>query len=669
MLPKALWIKQEEPDIWKKAAYICEKQDYCNWLLTGELVASACNTAARWHYDGDVRPVNLLKLVGLDDLLVKWPQRVVRMGERVGLLTADSAALLGGLNAGTPVIQGGPDAYVGMLGLGVLEPRKLALITGSSHLHLCVSDRPNLHGTGFWGSYRDAPLQGLCFAEGGQSSTGSLLQWAKRLLAGSQPPLATPVGQVALSFATLDAEAEAVPAGAEGLLSLETFQGSRTPETDPKARGALVGLSLFHGRGHVWRAFLEGICLGTRNCIASLAAEGLGADELVIGGGATKSEFFLQLHADVTGLPVVVTECSDNAPLLGCAVLAAAGAGLFPSPHAAGSEGVLEGVRRAAKAMVRERRRVLPNPALSRVYDDLYPVYKGLGPLLRSTAHSLVNLAGGDLPDTVSEGPEPEHSHNPRVVVVPSLLAADFGHLAAEAGSCAKLGATWLHIDVCDGGEAAQGALTLGPQAVAAIARAAGKGVRTDVHICAARPGALIAAFAEAGATRLTLQYELLATPEVLAVGPHALTAVVSAVCSNVRAAGMSCGLVLAPETPVDVLLPLEDLLSGPDPVVEFVDILAVRPGVGNQKANMKLALEKVAFVRRKFPVLPFVGVDGGVNENTISQAVAAGANFLICGTAIFGAQRRHEQGEERMRSRMIKLTSLAIGGLEYSNE
>jgi ribulose-phosphate 3-epimerase len=131
----------------------------------------------------------------------------------------------------------------------------------------------------------------------------------------------------------------------------------------------------------------------------------------------------------------------------------------------------------------------------------------------------------------------------------------------------------------------------------------------------------------------------------------------------------MSCGLVLAPETPVDVLLPLADLLSGPDPVVEFVDILAVRPGVGNQKANMKVALEKVTSVRRQFPGLPFVGVDGGVNENTISQAVAAGANFLICGTAIFGAERRHEQGEERMRSRMIKLTSLAIGGLEYSNE
>jgi len=133
----------------------------------------------------------------------------------------------------------------------------------------------------------------------------------------------------------------------------------------------------------------------------------------------------------------------------------------------------------------------------------------------------------------------------------------------------------------------------------------------------------------------------------------------------------MSCGLVLAPETPVDVLLPLADLLSGPDPVVEFVDILAVRPGVGNQKPNIQMALDKVLFVKKHFPLLPFVGVDGGVNESTISQAVAAGANFLICGTAIFGANRRYEQGEESIRNRLKKLTSLTIegGGLEYSNE
>lgn len=69
------------------------------------------------------------------------------------------------------MFQGGPDAYVGMLGLGALEPGKMALITGSSHLHLAISDKLS-HGAEFWGGYKDAPVVGLNFAEGGQSSTG-----------------------------------------------------------------------------------------------------------------------------------------------------------------------------------------------------------------------------------------------------------------------------------------------------------------------------------------------------------------------------------------------------------------------------------------------------------------------------------------------------------------
>ena len=281
MLPKALWVKENEPEVWAAAAHVCEKNDYVNFLLTGELVASGCNTAARWNFIGAQRPESLLQKLGMEDLLGKWPRRRVAMGELVGGLTADAAGRLH-LLAGTPVFQGGPDAYVGMIGLGASEPRKMALITGSSHLHLCVSDSVH-HGDGFWGSYTDAPLAGLSFAEGGQSSTGSLLQWARRLFGGAS------------SLAELDDEAARVPIGSEGVLALETFQGSRTPITDPLYRGALVGLSLFHTRGHVWRALLESICLGTRACVEALSAAGLGADELYVGGGAVRSELFIQV--------------------------------------------------------------------------------------------------------------------------------------------------------------------------------------------------------------------------------------------------------------------------------------------------------------------------------------------------------------------------------------
>lgn len=663
MIPKALWLKQEEPETWAAAAYICEKQDFINWKLTGgELVASGCNTAARWHFSGADPPRSLLEKLNLSDLLGKWPKKMVPMGALVGALSRESASALGGLpETGIPVVQGGPDAYVGMLGLGVLEPKRMALITGSSHLHLCVSEI-SLSGSGFWGAYKDAPMAGLCFAEGGQSSTGSLLQWAKKLMGGGSPS-----DNNAVSFATLDAEAEKVPPGADGLVCLETFQGSRTPETDPRARGALVGLSLFHSRGHVWRSLLEGICLGTRHCISALQKAGLGADELVVGGGATRSPFFLAMHADVTGLPVVITE-QDNAPLLGCAVLAAAGAGLFPLAQVPGGaqnqeeDTILAGVRRAAASMVRVSRRILPNAANTHKYDALFRVYRGMGGLLRESIHSLQAPPESAEDATVPAVPSEGTRGRQELTVVPSLLASDHGYLAQEASMCLELGATWVHIDVCDGGETAQGSLTVGPQAVAAIVRGA-PGLMADVHLVANRPGAYIQAMAEAGVTRLTLQWEQLAVPEVEAVGPHAVVAVITAVSRRVRDSGMACGLCLAPDTPVEVLLPLADLLSGPAPVIEFIDILAVKPGVGGQAFGSS-ALQKVSFLRKRFPFLN-IGIDGGVSDETIARAVNAGANFLIAGTAIFGTERRRIQdGDGGVRARLGRLRKLAVAAV-----
>ena len=114
---------------------------------------------------------------------------------------------------------------------------------------------------GAWGAYRGAPLPHLAMAEGGQSSTGSALQWLVRLFGGDRDEISLP---------QLDAEAKELPVGAEGVGMLETLQGSRTPVTDPRARGALLGLTLHHSRAHIWRAALEAICLGTKVCCAAL---------------------------------------------------------------------------------------------------------------------------------------------------------------------------------------------------------------------------------------------------------------------------------------------------------------------------------------------------------------------------------------------------------------
>jgi sugar (pentulose or hexulose) kinase len=150
-------------------------------------------------------------------------------------------------------------------------------------------------------------------AEGGQSSSGSVLAWARRELFSASSSSMT-------SFDVLDNEASEIEIGAEGLVALETFQGSRTPITDPYARGCILGLSLKHTKGHIWRALLESVCFGTRACIEALIAAGHSVSELLVTGGASRSKLWTQMHSDVVGIPIVTGEF-DNAPVLGAAIL------------------------------------------------------------------------------------------------------------------------------------------------------------------------------------------------------------------------------------------------------------------------------------------------------------------------------------------------------------
>src|ERR1700722_5247730 len=179
MIPKALWISRHEPKIFTQAATICEFQDFMNLRLTGRRCASLNNATIRWHYslDRGGYPRTLLEQLQLHALLEKWPSEVLAPGALIGELTAAAAEHLG-LPRSVKVIQGGADAFIGMPGLGVAQPGQLALITGSSHLLLGVSSEP-FSSPGLWGSYAHAVYPGRHIIEGGQTSTGSIINWLK----------------------------------------------------------------------------------------------------------------------------------------------------------------------------------------------------------------------------------------------------------------------------------------------------------------------------------------------------------------------------------------------------------------------------------------------------------------------------------------------------------
>ena len=309
MLPKALWLKRNEPEMFARAHTICEFQDFITLRLTGERAASLNNAGLRWHFRNREGgwPLDLLQALDLSELAEKWPNRVVAPGAVVGTLTARAAAELS-LSPSVKVVQGGADALIGMIGLGVAQPGQLALITGSSHLQFGVSDLP-ISAPGVWGAYADIVYPNRWIIEGGQTSTGSIINWLKRFC-GDQ-----------FDFASMNEKAALLPPGAEGLIVQDHFQGNRTPFTDPLSRGAIVGLTLAHEPHHVFRAIMEGIGFGTRTILESFAQAGYSGTEMVVGGGASASALWLQIHADTSGLPVRVP-ASPDAPRAGRPTLA-----------------------------------------------------------------------------------------------------------------------------------------------------------------------------------------------------------------------------------------------------------------------------------------------------------------------------------------------------------
>lgn len=328
MIPKALWLKENLPDIFTNADYIVEAQNWIMFKLTDRWVTSLNNAICKWNYcptEGGW-PISLLRDLRFEELLQKWPRELIPVGEKVGELTKRAAYDLG-LVPGTPVIQGGIDAYAAMVGLDAVHPQRLAMVIGPSTCHLALSEEP-IFSPGIWGPYYGAVLPNMWILEGGQSSTGSIIKWFVDNFAKEECARACELGEDLFVF--LDKMVAQVPPGSDGLVLLDYFQGNRSPYQDPLARGALWGLSLSHTKAHVLRAIYEGTAYGTYHILQTLAQSGFEVEEMYVSGAGARSRLWLQIHADVTNIPIYLTTV-EEASTLGTAVYAAVGVGFYDS--------------------------------------------------------------------------------------------------------------------------------------------------------------------------------------------------------------------------------------------------------------------------------------------------------------------------------------------------
>jgi len=365
---KLLWLKEREPDTYRDAKHYADAPDWVAFRLTGRLTANINTATVRGFHDRDHGgwPTSFYEEIGLEDVFEKLPQEVLDLGTVVEGLSREAADELG-LRPGIPVAQGGGDAWIGQIGLGVVKPGRVALITGSSHVLVGQADS-QISGEGFFGAFTDAVIPGQYTVEGGQVSTGSVLKWFAHQFCGDALREAERRG--VSPYEVLNERVASIPPGCGGLIVNEYWQGNRTPYTDPLARGMVWGLSLHHTPEHVYRAIQEGVCYGTAHILRTMQQAGFEAKSLVATGGFTNSRQLMQMHADVSGLPITFTEVAD-AVVLGGAVLAAVGAEVF------------ESVPDAVKEMVREAHTIEPDADLHERYQFFLDAYAESYPAMR----------------------------------------------------------------------------------------------------------------------------------------------------------------------------------------------------------------------------------------------------------------------------------------------
>lgn len=388
--PKLLWIKENLPKTWAKAAKFMDLADFLTYQATRNDVRSMCTTVCKWTYLGHEGPsgswdMSFFQAVNLADLFEgdRAGKIVSPLGKQAGDLAPDAAKDLG-LRPGIPVAVGIIDAHAG--GIGVLGMSKkgteaavtpeeleqrVALIGGTSSCHMAVSRKPNFI-PGIWGPYFSAMVPGLWLTEGGQSATGALIDHlidghsAGTVLHKRAAREKRTVYELLNNTVRRLARDLAFPAQLTGELHvLPYFHGNRSPRANPHLKGMVSGLTLDNSPevlARIYYAGVQAVAYGTLHIIEEMNKGGYRISQIYACGGGTKNPLWLQEHADITGCEILLPHESE-AVLLGSAILGAVAAGCF--------ESVLQGMH----TMSRCGKTITPNSRTRAYHDAKYKIF------------------------------------------------------------------------------------------------------------------------------------------------------------------------------------------------------------------------------------------------------------------------------------------------------
>jgi xylulokinase len=357
--PKILWVKENEPEVYAEAKHVLLPKDYIRYKLTGEYAMDKADGAGTVLFDLKLRDWSYEVLAALD-IPRTWMPKTFEGPEFTGHINEEAASLTG-LKAGTPVAAGGGDQAAGAVGVGAVEPGIIGLTVGTSGVVFATTPSALIEPEGRLHAFCHA-VPGMWHFMGVMLSAAGSLQWYRDTLAPE------------MSFDDLLKEAEAIPAGSEGLHFLPYLSGERTPHPDPLARGAFIGLTLRHSRAHMTRAVLEGVSFGLKDSFTLIQNAGLGAiTQVRASGGGTKGALWRQILASVLEAELVTAEGTTEGAAYGAALLAGVGAGAWTD------------VAAACKLCIKITGSTQPDSSQVEVYRKSYSLYQELYPALKSS--------------------------------------------------------------------------------------------------------------------------------------------------------------------------------------------------------------------------------------------------------------------------------------------
>jgi len=362
--PKILWVRENEPEIFRRASRILLPKDYIRFRLTGECATDKAGASGTLLMDLRRREWSADILEALDlssDLLPKTHE-----GPEVTGVIRGEAATLTGLKAGTPVVAGGGDQAAQAVGVGAVEPGIVALTLGTSGVIFAPTTEPVVEEQGRLHAFCHA-APGMWHLMGVMLSAGGSLRWYRDVLAEGK------------CYDEILAPAASVPRGSEGLFFLPYLSGERTPHPDPLARAGFVGLTLRHTRAHMTRAVLEGVAFGLADIMA-LVREAAEVRQVRASGGGARSPLWRQILADAVGCELVTVNTTEGAAY-GAALLAGVGVGRWGS------------VQQACAEVVRVVETTEPSEEGRAAYAELHPAYQALYPALKSTFERIAAVA------------------------------------------------------------------------------------------------------------------------------------------------------------------------------------------------------------------------------------------------------------------------------------